>query len=180
MRAGTSKDRPSPNSYWAIRGRFAAGEYPGAWDSGEAATKIESLLSAGVDHFIDLTEARELEPYAGILEEVASRLGLRAGHERHPIVDGRVPDSPEEMADILDAIDLALSEGKTVYLHCWGGVGRTGTAVGCWLVRHGSTGEQALHQIGEWWQGVEKAWRIPRSPETPQQVEYVRNWTESS
>ena len=23
-----------------------------------------------------------------------------------------------------------------VYVHCWGGVGRTGTVVGCWLVRH--------------------------------------------
>ena len=180
MRAGTSKYRPSPNSYWVIRDRFAGGEYPGAWDSGEAATKIESLMRAGVDHFVDLTEARELEPYARTLDEVARRLGLRAGHERHPIVDGRVPDGPEQMAGILDAIDLALSEGKTVYVHCWGGVGRTGTVVGCWMVRHGCTGEQALHQIGEWWQGVEKAWRIPSSPETPEQVEYVRNWTESS
>ena len=175
-----SRDRPSANSYWVIRDRFAAGEYPGAWDSGEAATKIESLMRAGVDHFIDLTEAGELEPYAGILEEVARRIGLRAGQERHPIVDGRVPDSPKEMAGILDAIDLALSEGKTVYVHCWGGVGRTGTVVGCWIVRYGSTGELALRQIGEWWQGVEKAWRIPNSPETPQQEDYVRNWVEPS
>ena len=101
MSADTSRDRPSPNSYWVTRDRFAAGEYPGDWDSGEAATKIESLLRAGVDHFVDLTEARELEPYAGILEDVASRLGLRAGHERHPIVDGRIPDSPEQMVGIL-------------------------------------------------------------------------------
>ena len=180
VRAGSSKDRPSANSYWVIPDRFAAGEYPGDRDSSTAATKIESLTRAGVDHFIDLTEARELEPYAGILEEVASHLRLSAGHERHPIVDGRVPSSPEQMAEVLDAIDSALGEGKTVYLHCWGGVGRTGTVVGCWLVRHGSTGDQALRQIGEWWQGVEKVWRKPSSPETPEQVEYVRTWTESS
>ena len=31
-----------------------------------------------------------------------------------------------------------------MYLHCWGGVGRTGTVVGCWLVRHGRTGDEAL------------------------------------
>ena len=180
MSADRGRDRPSANSYWVIEDRLAAGEYPGDWDSSKAATKIESLLRAGVDHFVDLTEARELEPYAGILEEVASRLGLRAGHERHPIVDGRIPDSQEQMADILDSIDSALGEGKTVYVHCLGGVGRTGTVVGCWLVRNGSTGEQALCQIDEWWQGVEKAWRIPSSPETPEQVEYVRSWTESS
>ena len=166
MSADTARDRPSPNSYWIIPARFAAGEYPGDWQSGKAASKIESLLRAGVDHFIDLTETRELEPYAGILEDVASRPGLSARHERHPIVDGRVPSSPEQMAEILDAIDSALGEGKTVYLHCWGGVGRTGTVVGCWLVRHGSTGEQALRQIGEWWQGVEKVRRKPSSPET--------------
>lgn len=180
MSADAGRDRPSANSYWVTRDRFAAGEYPGALKSNEAATKIEHLLRAGVDHFIDLTEERELEPYAGILEEVARRLGLNVGYERHPIVDGRVPTSPEQMVRILDAIDSALSEGKTVYVHCWGGVGRTGTAVGCWLVRHGNTGEQALYQIGEWWQGVEKAWRIPNSPETPDQIEYVRTWSEPS
>ena len=180
MRVGTNKERPSSNSYWVIPGRFAAGEYPGDKDSDRAATSIESLLRAGIDHFIDLTEQRELESYAGILEEVARRLNLRVGHERHPIVDGRVPNSREQMAGILDAIDLALSEGKTVYVHCLGGVGRTGTAVGCWLVRHGCAGEQALHQIGEWWQGMEKVWRIPSSPETPDQIEYVRTWSEPS
>lgn len=180
MSADAGKDRPSANSYWVTRDRFAAGEYPGDRDSDRAATSIESLLRAGIDHFIDLTEERELEPYAGILEQVARRIGLRVGHERHPIVDGRVPTSPDQMVRILDAIDSALSEGKTVYLHCWGGVGRTGTAVGCWLVRHGSTGEQALHQINDRWLGVEKVWRIPNSPETPDQIDYVRNWTEPS
>ena len=68
------------------------------------------------------------------------------------------------------AIDEAMSAGKAVYVHCWGGVGRTGTVVGCWLVRHGRTGEQALEQIATWWTGMEKAYRIPRSPEMPRQL----------
>ena len=71
------------------------------------------------------------------------------------------------MSDILDAIDAALRDGKTVYVHCWGGVGRTGTVIGCWLVRHGKTGDEALSQIAEWWwRGVQKVRRQPRSPET--------------
>ena len=101
-------------------------------------------------------------------------------HERHSIVDVGVPGSPQEMADILDAIDDALDEEGTVYLHCWGGVGRTGTVVGCWLVRHGRTGDQALRQLAEWWQGVAKVRRKPQSPETPEQFRYVREWTEPS
>ena len=33
MSAANGRDRPSPNSYWVIPGRFAAGEYPGAFES---------------------------------------------------------------------------------------------------------------------------------------------------
>ena len=101
-------------------------------------------------------------------------------HERRPIVDVSVPRSPQETAGILDAIDRALDDGSTLYLHCWGGVGRTGTVVGCWLVRHGMTGDEALLQIAEWWRRMEKAYRKPRSPATRQQRDYVRNWAEPS
>ena len=82
------------------------------------------------------------------------------------------------MASILDAVDNAIAGGGTVYVHCWGGVGRTGTVVGCWLVRHGITGDAALAQLGQWWNGVEKADRKPTSPETSEQHAYVRNWQE--
>ena len=117
-------------------------------------------------------------PYEGIAKEEARRLGLTVEYERHPIRDGSVPRCPQQMAGILDAIDAAMQDGKTVYVHCWGGVGRTGVVVGCWLVRHGRTGDAALGQIAEWWQGVEKVYRSPISPETSEQREYVRDWTE--
>ena len=81
------------------------------------------------------------------------------------------------MAGILDAIDTAMRDGKTVYLHCWGGVGRTGNVVGCSLVSHGHTRDAAHRQIAEWWQGVEKVYRQPISPETSEQHEHVGNWT---
>ena len=75
---------------------------------------------------------------------------------------------------------LALDDDKSVYVHCWGGIGRTGTVVGCWLVRHGMTGDEALAQIVEWWRGMEKARIHPRSPQTREQHAYVRNWAEPS
>ena len=102
---------------------------------------MKTLLDAGIDHFIDLTEPGELLPYFEIAEEEALRLGHTVEWERHPVVDASIPRSPDQMAKILDAIDDALGNNKTVYVHCWGGVGRTGTVVGCWLVRHGRTEE---------------------------------------
>ena len=172
------QERPMENSYWIEAGRFAAGEYPGHWDPVWASEKVRKLLDAGIDHFIDLTEAGELEPYSGIVAKEARRRGSDIGWERHPIVDLSVPSSPRQMVRILDAIDAALGDGKTPYIHCWGGVGRTGTTVGCWLVRHGRTGEEALRRIADWWQGMEKIYYHPRSPETREQREYVRSWTE--
>ena len=177
MSARDGADRPLPNSYWVIPGRFAAGEYPGAKDFLEAAPRLRALLRAGIDHFIDLTEPRELEPYDGILADEARALATGATHERLSIRDVSVPRRPAEMAAILDAIDRAIAGGRNVYVHCWGGVGRTGTVVGCWLVRHGRTGEDALTQVAEWWQGMAKA-DGRRSPETHEQRTYVRDWAE--
>ena len=172
--------RPIPNSYWVIQGQFAAGECPGAVDSGAAASKIKALLAAGIDCFVDLTEEGELLPYRSIVDEEARRLGRNVEWTRYPIVDVSVPRSPGEMAGILDAIDSALAGGRNVYVHCWGGVGRTGTVVGCWLVRHGRNGDVALAELGELWRGVEKICYRPVSPETREQREYVRQWTEPS
>jgi hypothetical protein len=80
------------------------------------------------------------------------------------------------MKAILDQLDESLGAGRRIYLHCWGGIGRTGTTVGCYLVRHGLNGEQALRQLAEWWQEVPKSRIHPSSPETREQVNFVLNW----
>ena len=78
------------------------------------------------------------------------------------------------MAEILDTLDAALAQGETVYVHCFGGIGRTGTVVGCWLVRHGLTGEQALAQIAAWREGTPDEWN--QSPETASQRQMALAW----
>ena len=179
--ASNDPDRPIRNTYWVVPGRFLAGEYPGDLDPGEATRKLNVLLRAGITHFIDLTAPRDrLEPYAEIAKSEARKLGLSVEWEQHPITDMSIPSSPQQMAAILDAIDAAMDDGRNVYVHCLGGVGRTGTAVGCWFVRHGCTGDQALAEIADRWKGVEKAARFPISPQTSTQIRYVRRWAEPS
>ena len=179
MSAGKHKP-PCPNSYWVVPGRFAAGEYPGALVESDARTKLRALLQAGITHFIDLTEAKELSPYVYLLNEEAEELGIPAKHDRYGIRDVSVPSTKKEMTAILDAIDASVGESTTAYVHCRGGIGRTGTVVGCWLVRHGRTGDEALALVAELFGNMTKASLWQRSPETGEQEAYVRNWTEAA
>ncbi len=78
------------------------------------------------------------------------------------------------MMAILNQIDEWLIRGKTVYVHCFGGVGRTGMVVGCYLVRKGMAAPQALLRIAELRHGIPDGWK--RSPETDEQIEFVMNW----
>ncbi len=173
-------NRPIPNCYWVEPGRFLAGEYPGALEAAAARERMQKFLAAGVTFFLDLTQEREagLKPYAALLIEEAATAGIAVEHRRMPISDLGVPPTRRAMAEILDAIDGTLASGQIVYVHCWGGVGRTGTVVGCYLARHGVSGEQALRQIAQWWATMGKRHKHLKSPETAEQEEFVRNWRE--
>jgi protein-tyrosine phosphatase len=109
-------------------------------------------IPEGVDFVVDLTEEGELPPYAREPYE----------YRRMPIRDFSVP-SEEELRAILDAIDEALADGHTVFVHCRGGIGRTGTVIGCWLRRHGASAEEAFAQLDG-------------RPETDEQRELIRRW----
>lgn len=173
----TTNELPHRNCY-RVSPQLIAGEYPGAIDVASAQAKLTLHLDAGVTCFLDLTEKGELQPYAEALAVISEARGLTVRHCRKPIRDARVPTA-SGMVEILDALDSAIAEGHTVYVHCWGGIGRTGTVVGCWLARHGMTGDEALATIARHWQGVEKRWRQPRSPETDEQHAFVRQWREA-
>ena len=175
-----NRRRPFNNCYWVVPGELAAGEYPGSLNSRNAEAKMEALLDAGITKFIDLTEDGELNPYKLQLSHAAEARGIQIEHKRHSIVDLSTPRRRENMVNILNAIDVGLTKRQRVYVHCWGGVGRTGTVIGCWLVRHGRSGDDALTQISEWWQDMEKIDRRPQSPETAGQRRYVREWKEES
>jgi protein tyrosine/serine phosphatase len=82
------------------------------------------------------------------------------------------------MNSILAAIEAGLQAGHKIYLHCWGGIGRTGTTVGCYLVRHGKTGAEALDQLSTWWRSVPKSRYYSRSPETAAQMNFILHWAQ--
>lgn len=171
-----NKPRPHVHTYW-VHEHLLAGEYPGASDESEARVKLRAYLDAGVDFFVDLTWPGELRPYDDLLRQETAAGGTEAEYLRLAVPDMWVP-TPQAMVIILDSIDHAVSAGRTVYVHCWGGVGRTGTVVGCYLVRHGHTGNDALSEIARIWPTMGKSEWHPRSPETAEQARFVRDWRE--
>ncbi len=79
------------------------------------------------------------------------------------------------MGEILDEIDSILAAGKTVFVHCWGGRGRTGTVVGCYLIRHGIAKEgETLAMLAELTQHQRTA--FGHVPETADQRRFVTAW----
>lgn len=175
--------RPIENSYVVPGTRLVAGEYPGKYPgkypsagAPAAAEKLQQYLDAGIRAFIDLTQPEDrLEPYVATLRELAGEQGVQVSWERFGIRDVSTCE-PDHMRRILDTIDARLAEGYATYVHCWGGVGRTGMVVGCWLVRQGRDGEEALRHVQELFGTVAKSHRHRSSPETDAQREVVRTW----
>jgi atypical dual specificity phosphatase len=154
--AGDAHELPHGACYWVLPGRLLAGPYP--------EIHLQTLLDAGIDCFVDLTRAGEA------LAAYALEAQGRARWHGFAITDFSTP-GVELMRRIVDTLDDELARGARVYLHCHAGVGRTGTAVGCWLVEQGLSGADALKLIAH-----KRAALLGASPETESQREFVRRW----
>jgi protein-tyrosine phosphatase len=130
-------------------------------------------MAVGITSFVDLTEAHEFVPYLPVLMAVAPEGACVPVYQRLPIRNWEIPPALM-MVQILDTIDTALAEGHRVYVHCAGGIGRTGTVVGCYLVRHGLRGEAALEEIMRLRHGMPNGG--DSSPRRELQRQMVRTW----
>lgn len=177
---GGAATKPFDDCYWVVPDRLLAGEYPGSPLPWQSRIKLLRLLDAGITYCLDLTSKKDpLKAYTKQLRELATAKGMTVIHSRKSIPDRGCP-SRELMLEILDEIDAAMAAGHNVYVHCWGGVGRTGTVIGCHLVRSGATGEEALERLAQLFGNMSRIKRMmnPRSPETDAQRSFVTEWSE--
>lgn len=169
MDAARDATPPLPNTYWALPGLLLAGEHPGGSTPESTRARLNKLLAAGIECFLDLTHPTEIERYD-------EALPFHVEYLRKPIRDHGLPERPEHMLEILDCLRDALRSGRPAYVHCRAGIGRTGMVVGCLLVERGLSGEQALDELARLWQQSERSKVWPSIPETEAQADYVRRW----
>jgi protein-tyrosine phosphatase len=164
------------HAYWAEPGNILAGEYPwGVWsgdeDSEEHRVKLDLLADAGIETIIDLTSEDERLSYAERWREIGEERKRPLRRSHYPIADGEALD-PGEFAAIIAELERELAANRKVYIHCWGGRGRTGTLVGLWYVSRGQTADEALALIAEARRGTKKEHQP--SPETEVQIDSIR------
>lgn len=160
--------------YEVVAGELLAGEYPGSWEPELAVKRLEFVIDQGVTTFINLTTKHDrLEAYASFLPS----MGADLKHLSFPIPDMDVPESGAVMTSVLEAIRSENEAGRVCYVHCWGGIGRTGTVIGCYFRQQGMDADAALKKVQELYsEGMPKVVRHPHSPQTRAQCDYVASW----
>jgi ADP-ribosylglycohydrolase/protein-tyrosine phosphatase len=160
-----SRRTPMEESFWIEEGQLLAGKYVGSKSNPEAAAKVNALAATGVTLIVDLThESDRLAPYAAHVAAPMQHVSL-------PIRDFHAP-TLAELIPMLNRIDDEIAAGGVVYVHCWGGCGRTGAVVASWLVKQGWSAESALDRYAELSRDVCGR----RCPEQPSQFELVETY----
>jgi len=150
---------PTPESNWVLPGVFLVGAYPASQDDAETFDLLTSILKNGITKFVCLqqeyrahgvTEAMwrnglALRPYYEDVVKLVnnkSKLDALKGYNivdpdklsfvHFPIRDCDITDD-DRVLEVAKSLVKAIGEGERLYLHCWGGHGRTGTLVSIML-----------------------------------------------
>ena len=166
---------PFQNTYWVIEGKLLAGMYPGGFSDASILHRIQNLSELGIKSIINLTDEEEeinyfTLKYSNFLERYGDISGKKMEHTRFEIKDMDIP-TKELMNNILDKIDENIGQGHPVYLHCIGGTGRTGTVIGCYMLRHKLVSKDKVFEKIHLLRGDGK-----ESPETKEQRRFVLDW----
>ncbi|KNC48593.1 MAP kinase phosphatase 6 [Thecamonas trahens ATCC 50062] len=187
---------PTDYSNWLIPGTVLLGAYPGSLDDHVHREQLLAILQTGVTAFVCLQD--EIDPYADpdawrsgtairpYIDDARAllmepELGLTqndAAFLYFPIPDCGVADDADVQHFARHLHERVLA-GDVLYIHCWGGHGRTGT-IACILLalRYGLSAPQAE----EWVQYAHDTRVYPqdmRSPQTAVQRLQVRRVIEA-
>lgn len=175
---------PLERCYWVVENLLLAGAYPGHPNSHAHTKRISGLWDAGMRTFINLMEEDETNHtgqafvrYDDLLRGLALKNSERIAHLRFPVPDTKIT-THDRMRSILDAIDLSLDKKIPVYVHCFGGMGRTGTVICCWLLRHGLASKDNVLSLLTTLRQADLQRATWPAPENKTQCQFVLDWPE--
>jgi protein-tyrosine phosphatase len=166
---------PFERSYWVLPNKLLAGEIPAHADPIKAIEKLDALIQLNIKLVINLMEESERNRHGQLFYDYSSYLNQHnVQTRRFPITDLSVPGK-ESMNEILHQIDESIGQKRNIYIHCWGGAGRTGTVVGCFLKRFGYADNTNVFDFIDY---LKRTTPIAHrsSPETDEQKEFVLKW----
>lgn len=152
---------------------FAPGKVDGLWRRDLEADLGRLRAEYRTDVLVSLMEQHEYDRFG-----MSDLFARAAAHEVEiiwfPIRDVSVPKSMDETVKLVNRLLADARRGRTVVIHCRGGIGRTGLIAASCLVALGRAPDDAIQQI--------RTIR-PRSVETREQEDFVskfaRSWKES-
>ncbi len=192
---------PSDESNWVLPGMLLVGAFPGCPDDEENWELITGILSLGVTTFVCLQDEYSddapeedwryerngaIRPYFRDVREIVKQVEADPNdfpqinitssnlHFVHfPIIDCDIGEDSDVYHLAVDLVTRC-ANGEVLYLHCWGGHGRTGSLVCIMLhLMYGLSSVQAMERC----QFVHDLRRVPMdvpSPQKPAQRNQVR------
>jgi protein-tyrosine phosphatase len=145
-----------PQAEHGLPGHLGFAPAPGRWrfsEEGRAGDAVEKDLASlrracGASVLVTLLERAEMSTIglADLLDQAR-----RSGLECHwlPIPDGAAPSDLEATSRLVARVLERLTTGRTVIVHCLGGIGRSGTIVACALVAAGVEPGRAVEVVRE-------------------------------
>jgi hypothetical protein len=199
MSEATAYVGPTRESNWVILDRLMVGAYPSSFDDDENDEILSGILQCGISTFVCLqleyqhgvSEAQwrsgvSLRPYIEDAMEICER-ERNTGHLippeelkflHHGIVDCGTTTDATVLELALDVCYRLLAD-EVIYLHCWGGHGRTGTVVAVALgLMYNLPSSEALARTQLYHDLRVCSLNVP-SPQTPQQRRQVERILEA-
>ncbi len=140
------------NFSYVIEDALAGCALPGSW--GPLIEDLREAQEAGITAIVTLTER-------GLIPALVQEAGMRYLHI--PIADFTAP-TLGQVEQFVRFVDEVREEDGAVLVHCFAGIGRTGTMLAAYLVTEGRSAKEAILEVRR---------KRPGSIETSEQEEIV-------
>lgn len=132
---GVAESQGPQGFHWLVPGKLAGCLMPGLGQPLEQ--ELALLQAVGITVLVNLTET-------AMQQSGTTPAGLRSIHIG---VQGHDLPHMEWVKQLLARIEQLIAQGEVVAVHGLGGLARTGTVLGAWLIREGLTADAALQYL---------------------------------